>query len=432
MKKYNLLGLLGVFWLVFNYSLVAHESEEPSNKVALAEIVPVAGLQIPVSQLAVQLRPMRKAALENQMELWLKSLEAQIAHTADYTFRINAKELNPEDRAQFVELEKESRVKEFEIAKRARVVVNALEAKGGDVKEARTYIKSATGISKELDSSGKVQYFLGAISNWFKDPEGGIVFAGRVAVAIAVMLGFWFLSQLAKHLVKKTFLKPRKGSRILRDFTIRSISWVVMVIGIMVALSTLGVEVGPMMAAMGAGGFIIGFALQDTLANFASGMMIMIYQPFDEGDFVEVSGVSGKVEKMSLVSTTLLTLDNKELIIPNKKAWGETITNYSGRDVRRVDLVFAIGYADDIEKTMRVLKALSVEHALVLENPGATVGVHSLGDSSVNIFLKPWAKTEDYWDVHWDLTKAAKQKFDAEGISIPFPQRDVHVHQVQG
>ncbi|MFT5882439.1 MAG: small conductance mechanosensitive channel [Crocinitomicaceae bacterium] len=100
--------------------------------------------------------------------------------------------------------------------------------------------------------------------------------------------------------------------------------------------------------------------------------------------------------------------------------------------MRRVDLVFAIGYADYIEKTMRVLKALSVEHALVLENPGATVGVHSLGDSSVNIFLKPWAKTEDYWDVHWDLTKAAKQKFDAEGISIPFPQRDVHVHQVQG
>jgi small conductance mechanosensitive channel len=304
----------------FNYSLVAHESEQPSNKVALAEIVPVAGLQIPVSQLAVQLRPMRKAALENQMELWLKALEAQIAHTADYTFRINAKELNPEDRAQFVELEKESRVKEFEIAKRARVVVNALEAKGGDAKEARTYIKSATGISKELDSSGNVQYFLGAISNGFKDPEGGVVFAGRVAVAIAVMLGFWFLSQLAKHLVKKTFLEPRKGSRILRDFTIRSISWVVMVIGIMVALSTLGVEVGPMMAAMGAGGFIIGFALQDTLANFASGLMIMIYQPFDEGDFVEVSGVSGKVEKMSLVSTTLLTLDNKELIIPNKKA----------------------------------------------------------------------------------------------------------------
>ena len=158
--------------------------------------------------------------------------------------------------------------------------------------------------------------------------------------------------------------------------------------------------------------------------------MIMIYQPFDEGDFVEISGVSGKIEKMSLVSTVLLTVDNKELIIPNKKAWGETITNYSGRDVRRVDLVFGIGYADDIEKTMRVLRALAAEHALVLEDPGTRVGVHSLADSSVNIFLRPWSKTDDYWDVHWDLTKAAKLKFDEEGISIPFPQRDVHVHQV--
>jgi small conductance mechanosensitive channel len=140
--------------------------------------------------------------------------------------------------------------------------------------------------------------------------------------------------------------------------------------------------------------------------------------------------VSGKIEKMSLVSTVLLTIDNKELIIPNKKAWGETITNYSGRNVRRVDLVFGIGYSDDIERTISVLRVLAAEHAMVLEDPGTKVGVHSLGDSSVNIFLRPWSKTEDYWDVHWDLTKAAKLKFDEEGISIPFPQRDVHVHQV--
>ena len=159
-------------------------------------------------------------------------------------------------------------------------------------------------------------------------------------------------------------------------------------------------------------------------------MMIMIYQPFDEGDFVEISGVSGKIEKVSLVSTVLPTVDNKELIIPNKKAWGETITNYSGRDVRRVDLVFGIGYSDDIDKSMRVLRALATELALVLEDPGTKVGVHSLGDSSVNIFLRPWSRTDDYWDVHWDLTKAAKHAFDSEGISIPFPQRDAHVHQV--
>ncbi len=398
--------------------------------MVVAESVSELDLAVPLSQLSGQLRAMRKASLEEQLELWLVALEDQIKQTGAYAFSLESKDLIEQDRLQLAELEKESQEKELEIYKRVKLVIEDLASKGGDVTEAQSYISSATDLSDELDSTGKIQYVLGALATWIKDPDGGIVFGKRLIVAMAIMVGFWFLAKLVKRLVKKSFVRRQRGSRILRDFTIRSITWVVMLIGLMAALSSLGVEVGPMMAAMGGIGFILGFALQDTLANFASGMMIMIYQPFDEGDFVEISGVSGKVEKMSLVSTMLLTIDNKELIIPNKKAWGETITNYSGRDVRRVDLVFGIGYTDDIEKTMRVLSALSAEHALVLEDPGTTVGVHSLGDSSVNIFLRPWSKTDDYWDVHWDLTKAAKVKFDEEGISIPFPQRDVHVHQV--
>lgn len=432
MKKCKLLVVLGMLWALSGFSLNAAggETSTDSGGVSVAEVVAEPDVNVSLSQLSVQLRPMRKADLEKQVEFWLAKLEAQIKQTGVYTFRINGKELSDEDKKQFTQLEAESHQKELEIAKRAKIVVAALATKGGDVTEAQTYIKSATDISDELDSSGKVQYVVDVFTNWFKDPEGGAVFVQRLFVAALIMVGFWFLSRLVKRLIQRSFMKKNKVSRILKDFILRSIGGVVMVIGFVVAIASLGVEVGPIMAAMGAGGFIIGFALQETLANFASGMMIMIYRPFDEGDFVEVCGVSGKVEKMSLVSTTLLTLDNKELIIPNKKAWGETITNYSGRDLRRVDLVFGIGYADDIEKTMRVLRALSVEHSLVLEDPGTTVGVHSLGDSSVNIFLRPWAKTEDYWDVHWDLTKAAKQKFDQEGISIPFPQRDVHVHQM--
>jgi small conductance mechanosensitive channel len=432
MRQNKWIKILALIFVCSGFSLRADEAKDQpvEGEVLVAEVVAEIDMNIPLTQLAVQLRPMRKASLEKQVELWLSVLEDQIKQTGAYTFRIDSEELSKEDRKQFLELEKVSHEKELEISKRARVVVAALAAKGGDVTEAETYIKSATDVSNELDSTGKVQYVLSIFVNWFKDPEGGIVFAKRLATAAFIMVGFWFLAKLVKRLVKKSFVRRQRGSRILRDFTVRSITWVVMLLGLMAALSSLGVEVGPMMAAMGGIGFILGFALQDTLANFASGMMIMIYQPFDEGDFVEISGVRGKIEKMSLVSTVLLTVDNKELIIPNKKAWGETITNYSGRDVRRVDLVFGIGYADDIEKTMRVLRALAAEHAMVLEDPGVTVGVHSLGDSSVNIFLRPWSKTEDYWDVHWDLTKAAKEKFDQEGISIPFPQRDVHVHQV--
>jgi small conductance mechanosensitive channel len=166
--------------------------------------------------------------------------------------------------------------------------------------------------------------------------------------------------------------------------------------------------------------------LQETLGNFASGMLIMVYRPFDVDDYVTVAGVSGTVKEMSLVSTTLLTLDNKVLVIPNKKAWGDTIINFTGKDIRRVDLVFGIGYDDDIQHATDVLNEIAGEHKLVLAEPAITVHVDELADSSVNLFCRPWVKTSDYWTVHWDLMRQVKERFDAEGISIPYPQRDVH------
>ncbi|MFC4992188.1 mechanosensitive ion channel family protein [Rubritalea tangerina] len=397
--------------------------------VPKAEVVAEPNVKIPLVQLSAQMRSMRKEGLEKLLELWLKRLELQIENTAVYTYRIDAGELSESDRQHFIDLEKKSHEVELEIAKRARVVMRALEVKGGDVTEARAYLKAATDITSDLDSSSRVQYVFTLIGNWLKDADGGIAFGKALLGAFFILLSFWFVGKLVKHLTKRAFSKHDKGSRIMRDFVLRSITTVVMVIGLMVALSSIGIEVGPMIAALGAGGFIIGFALQETLGNFASGMMIMIYQPFDEGDYVEISGVAGRVEKMSLVSTTMLTMDNKELIIPNKKAWGDTITNYSGRRVRRVDLVFGIGYSDDIDHALEILREVGKAHGMVLAEPQLTAGVHSLGDSSVNLFLRPWARSVDYWDVYWDLTKQVKQKFDQEGISIPFPQRDVHIIQ---
>jgi small conductance mechanosensitive channel len=198
--------------------------------------------------------------------------------------------------------------------------------------------------------------------------------------------------------------------------------------GIMLSLATLGVPLGPLMALVGGGGFILGFALQETLGNFASGMLIMVYRPFDVNDYVAVAGVEGTVKEMSLVSTSLLTVDNKVLVIPNKKAWGDTITNFTGKDTRRVDLVFGIGYDDDIQHAIEILNEVAGDHELVLDEPAVNVHVDALADSSVNLFCRPWVKTKDYWTVHWDLTHQVKERFDAEGISIPFPQRDVHVH----
>jgi small conductance mechanosensitive channel len=202
----------------------------------------------------------------------------------------------------------------------------------------------------------------------------------------------------------------------------------VIIFGILVALSQLGISLGPLLAGLGVAGFIIGFALQDTLGNFASGMMILLYRPYDVGDLVDVAGVFGKVDKMSLVSTTILTIDNQTVVVPNSKIWGNVIKNVTAQDIRRVDMVFGISYSDDISKAESLLNDILQSHDKILDEPEPIVRVHTLGESSVDFVVRPWVKADDYWEVYWDVTKTVKLRFDGEGVSIPFPQRDVHVY----
>jgi small conductance mechanosensitive channel len=159
--------------------------------------------------------------------------------------------------------------------------------------------------------------------------------------------------------------------------------------------------------------------------------MILLYRPFDVGDVVDAGGVSGKVSHMSLVNTTFMTFDNQSLVVPNNNIWGAVITNVTAQRTRRVDLVFGISYGDDIEKAERVLHEIVESYDAVLDDPEPMIKLHELADSSVNFIVRPWVKTDDYWDTYWDLTKAVKQRFDKEGISIPFPQRDVHIVEQQ-
>jgi small conductance mechanosensitive channel len=203
----------------------------------------------------------------------------------------------------------------------------------------------------------------------------------------------------------------------------------VLLAGLLVALSQLGIEVAPMLAGLGIAGFVLGFALQDTLANFAAGVMILIYRPYDVEDMIDCAGgVFGRVSQMSLVSTTILTIDNKTLVVPNGKIWGDVITNVTAQEVRRVDLEFGIGYQDDIPHAEEVLWSVLKDHPKVKAEPEPIVKVHALGDSSVNFVVRPWVARDDYWDVYWDVTREVKLRFDREGVSIPFPQRDVHIY----
>ena len=246
-----------------------------------------------------------------------------------------------------------------------------------------------------------------------------------------------FMTRSVARLVKKAVKRSvthstMRFSVLMQEFFINLSGKVVFILGMMIGISQLGIELGPLLAGFGVAGIVIGLALQDTLSNFASGMMILIYRPFDVNDFVEVAGgVRGKVSHMSLVSTTIKTIDHQRLIIPNNKIWGDTINNISAEHFRRVDMIFGIGYGDDIRKAESVLTEILEAHPAVLKDEAHQymIKVHALGESSVDFAVRPWVKNEDYWNVYWDVTRSVKLRFDEEKITIPFPQRDVHIYQ---
>ncbi|WP_345841510.1 mechanosensitive ion channel family protein [Shewanella algae] len=260
--------------------------------------------------------------------------------------------------------------------------------------------------------------------------EGGPDILFKIFIFLFILLITVLLAKLTKRIVAKAVSNSKlKFSKLLQDFFTSLSGKIIFTLGLLIALSQLGFELGPLLAGFGIAGVIIGFALQDTLSNFASGMMILIYRPFDVGDLIHAAGVTGRVSHMSLVSTTIKTLDNQRLIIPNNKIWGDTINNITAEHHRRVDMTFGISYSDNIEQAEAVLEQLVQEHPKVLKHPEPTVKLHLLGESSVDFVVRPWVRPEDYWEVYWDITRAVKMRFDEEGISIPFPQRDVHFYR---
>jgi small conductance mechanosensitive channel len=195
------------------------------------------------------------------------------------------------------------------------------------------------------------------------------------------------------------------------------------------ALDQLGVDTTSVIAVLGAAGIAVGFALQGTLSNFAAGVMIIIFRQIKVGDFVEGGGTMGTVAEIGMFHSKLTTPDNKAIYVPNSKMVGDNITNFTEHDIRRVDMVFGISYKDDIDKAKSIINEMLKNDERVLEDPEPMVVVGALGDSSVNFNVRPWTKKEDYWGFYWDMTENIKKKFDEAGISIPFPQRDVHLFQ---
>ena len=248
----------------------------------------------------------------------------------------------------------------------------------------------------------------------------------KVLAAIAIfVIGKWvakLLTKAIRRIMKKSSLEP-----MLVTFTANLSYAALMVFVVLAALNQLGIQTTSFIAVIGAAGLAIGLAMQDSLSNFAAGVMLIIFRPFKTGDFIEAAGTAGAVQEIHIFTTTLKTGDNRLIHIPNGKIIGDNIVNYSANDTRRVDMVFGISYDDDIKQAKTIIEQALQADTRVLAEPGPTIGVLELADSSVNIAVRPWVNTSDYWPTLFALNETIKEEFDQAGISIPFPQSEVHL-----
>ena len=247
----------------------------------------------------------------------------------------------------------------------------------------------------------------------------------NIVMALAIFIIGRFIAKVLVNIAKKIMTKA-KIDAILVNFIGSIISTVLLLFVVIASLDQLGVNTTSLIALIGAAGLAIGLALQGSLQNLASGVMLIVFRPFNDGDFIDAAGVTGVVESIGIFTTTMRSGDNREIIVPNGSIFGGTITNFSRRDTRRVDMVFGIGYDDDIKKAKEVLTRILEEDERILKDPAPLVAVAELADSSVNFNVRPWCATGDYWNVYFDTHEKVKLAFDAEGISIPYPQMDIH------
>lgn len=311
-----------------------------------------------------------------------------------------------------------------------RTVLDEWQQKGANQDDLALHTKYASAVTAELYRVTDIMALVRIAKVWLFSAEGGLGFVINVAAGIVAIFVLTLVAKFNRRMVGRALERVSAISQLLKTFILKAVYWLTLAVGIVFFLAIIGVNVTPVFAVFGGISFILAFALQDTLGNLASGLMIMVLKPFDTGDLIHVSGISGVVDDMSVIATTIRTFDNQIIVVPNSKAWGDVITNVNAAAERRVDLVFGIGYADNAPKAIEILTSLVTQNKLCLNEPEPAIFVGELADSSVNIFCRPWVKTPDYWTVYWDLLRQAKEQFDAEGISIPFPQRDVHVYQV--
>lgn len=254
------------------------------------------------------------------------------------------------------------------------------------------------------------------------------IFGLKIVAAIVIFVfGKWiagFLKKLAVKLMTKSNVEATLVSFLGHVIYVALLTFV-----ILAALGQLGIQTTSFIAVIGAAGLAVGLALQGSLSNFAAGVLMIIFRPFKVGDVIEGAGVLGTVEEIQIFTTMLRTPDNRAIIIPNSKLTSDNIINYTAKASRRIDFVFGVSYSDDIDKVKAVISDVLSQDNRILSDPSPTIGLLAMADSSINFAVRPWVKPSDYWDVYFNINEKMKKRFDAEGITIPFPQRDVHIYE---
>ena len=403
--------------------------EEPVSREAEARfpVPPDLHEQHSLEELQLLVAPLTLEELTAEAEEWQHHVKTAMSRIA--SLKVAAMSTDGEENSRILEQINQATAERNELVAKYNMIVDSMELKGAaeeDIKGYRQYISGA--LASELQATD-IKTITSQTLDWAGSSEGGVKFLIGTVTVIGSLFVLLIVARFIRALAARGIRRLTSLSRLLQDFLLKTIFWISFIIGLLIVLSFFGVNITPLFAVVGGASFILAFAMQETLGNLAAGLMIMINKPFDVGDLVDTNGVLGEVEAVSIVSTTVRTLDNQVVILPNSAVWGSIITNVTVSPIRRVDMVFGIGYSDDIETAQRVLEDVVSKHPKILEDPQTNIRVHELADSSVNFICRPWAKTEDYWEVYWDLTRQVKEGFDAAGVSIPFPQRDVHLFQ---
>jgi len=257
-----------------------------------------------------------------------------------------------------------------------------------------------------------------------------IEYSQAIVFALAIFIFGKWAAKGVTGLIRKTMRRSRLDETLV-TFLGNIVYGLLFAFAVIASLSQLGVETTSLAAIFAAAGLAIGLALQGSLSNFAAGVLIIAFRPFGKGDYIEAAGASGTVEEVGIFHTILKSPDNKMIVLPNGAVTSDKIINYSAHDKRRIDFVFGIGYDDDLKKAKQTLQHILENEPRILKDPAPVIGLKELADSSVNFVVRPWVKTEDYWSVFFDINEEVKLRFDKEGISIPYPQQDVHMHQIE-